>query len=200
MSEVAENLDDTSAAPVDGAVEEPTMVDDPTIAANPDDDGTVIPNATWPEDWRDKFAGDDEKLLGRLKRFAGPENVVKSWLNAEKKISSGQMRFDLPENPTDEDLASYREANGIPGDWTEYSTDLPEGVVFGDEDKAVIDAFLESAHGANMPQEYVTPALQWYHQFQEDSIAEQTGVGWGRKNKQILSRSKKSGAEITKRI
>src|SRR6185437_360505 len=41
----------------------------------------------WREDWREKFAGKDEKTLARLKRFASPENVFRSFLELEKKFS-----------------------------------------------------------------------------------------------------------------
>jgi hypothetical protein len=200
MAEAADNLDE-SAASDDGAAEGVDEQNQDQGAQGADEgkspgtigDGTNdgandnVVHATWPEDWRDRLAGNDEKLRSRLNRFTEPENVVKSWLNAEKKISSGQFRSVLPENPTDEQVAAWRAENGIPTEWTEYSSDLPDGVVWGEEDKTIIDGFLEHAHQSNIPQEHVTNALAWYNQLQEDQSAAQANSDLEQKTNNMVT-------------
>lgn len=158
----AENLDDSAADQTDD--QQTTIIDDKADDKSPD-------NVTWPDDWRKRMAGDDEKLLARAERFATPEEVWKSYLVADKKISEGVKPPELPENPTDEQLAEYREQVGIPKEWTEYNTEIGEGVVWGDDDKPMVDSFLEWSHENNVPQQYVTPALAWYNKFQQDQQA-----------------------------
>lgn len=127
--------------------------------------------ADWPEDWRGKLAGEDEKLAKRLERFKSPVDVWKSFLNAEQKISAGQMKPTLPENPSEEDMAAYRKELGVPDKPEGYLEKLPDGLVIGDGDKELANSFIEQAHAANMPPEFVGAALDWYYQRQEAEVA-----------------------------
>lgn len=127
--------------------------------------------ADWPADWRGKLAGEDEKLAKRLERFKSPVDVWKSFLSAEQKISAGQMKPTLPENPSEEDLAAYRKELGVPEKPEGYLENLPNGLVIGDGDKELANSFIEQAHAANMPPEFVGAALNWYYQREEDEIA-----------------------------
>lgn len=121
----------------------------------------------WPEDWRKEIAGDDEKLLKRLNRYGSPKAVSEALVAAQDKIASGQMAAKLGENPTDEEIKEYREANGIPENAKDYSLDMSEGLVVGDDDKEMLKGFLDSAHANNYSQDQVTKALEWYYGEQE---------------------------------
>lgn len=127
----------------------------------------------WPDDWRDKMAGDDAKLRKRLDRFQSPQDMKNSWLALEQKLSSGDVRNKLPDNATDEQIAAYRKENGIPETPQGYLENLPEGLVIGDDDKPIIDSYIEQVHGKNADPAVVATTLDWYYKLQETALEEQ---------------------------
>jgi len=167
--------DEVIDAPADAG--QPTGLDtqdtgDKSLADGGGADTPVAAPADWPEDWRAKLAGDDEKLGKRLERFKSPKDVWQSFLSAEAKISSGQMKPVLPKDATEEDIAAYRKEIGVPEKADGYLESLPNGLVIGDADKPMADSFLSAAHAANMPPEFVGAALDWYYKSQETQVAE----------------------------
>lgn len=168
---MAENLA-SSAAPSATPNQEPnTPSTPPTTAVVESSDGEEPSNVIWPEDWRKRVAGDDEKLLKKAERFASPADIFKSLTEAEKRISQGFKPVELTDKSTPEEIAEYRKQNEIPEEWTAYKADIGNGVVWGDEDKPLIDNFLEHAHASHLPQGVVTKTLAWYHQFQQNEAA-----------------------------
>lgn len=112
-----------------------------------------------PENWR-QDAVDNMRLndpdaaareLKRLERFKTPQDWLKSTYEGHQKISKGEITAGLPENPTDEQVAQYREANGIPAEATGYELDLGEGVTLSEGDKSIVDAMLPIAHASHIP-------------------------------------------------
>lgn len=128
-------------------------------------------NVVWPEDWRKRFAGDDEKLLKRAARFNTPEDIWKSFLEADKKISEGVKLPTITDKSTPEEVKAYRELMGVPEAWTDYKTDV-NGLVWGEGDKDRVDSFLEHAHKGNIPQPMVSKVLEWYGDLIEAETAE----------------------------
>jgi len=98
----------------------------------------------WPEDWRERLAGGDEKTLNKLSRYAAPEDLSKALAAAQSKISSGNLSAKLSDNPTDEELAAYRKDNGIPESIDGYDVEVPP------EQKESMDAVLTAMHEANL--------------------------------------------------
>lgn len=138
-----------------------------------DDKAPAVPQ-DWPADWREKLAAGDDKMAKRLARMGSPKALWDSYLNAEKKISSGQIKTPLPDKPTDEQLAAYRAENGIPEKPEGYEAKI-EGFVFGDADKPLIESWQKYAHGKNYTPAQFNDALSWYAAEQEamaDRIAE----------------------------
>lgn len=115
--------------------------------------------------WREKMAGDDEKFLKQLKRFGSEEDFGKAYREMEK--SKAQIKKPLPEDPSEEELAAWRKDNGIPETPEGYDIKLPEGMVLGEDDKPMIDGFLEAMHGQNAHGDTVNKALEWYFSTQE---------------------------------
>lgn len=176
-----EDLNDTSTAeqeaPQDAATdvspqEESAATGGPESLLTSPDDGAPTPG-DFPDDWRAKLAGDDEKALKRLERYKSPKDVWSALESAQKKISAGETVPKLPADATDEQVAEYRKANGIPEKADGYLDALGSGVVIGDEDKELVNSFLESAHAKNAPPEVVGAALDWYYKVQEDQAAAQ---------------------------
>lgn len=132
----------------------------------------------WPDDWREraiKAAGADEKVIERLKRMDSPGALLKSFLEADKRINSGKPAADepMPDPAKDADGAkSWRAARGIPAEASGYT--LPDDLtkVLIDEDKPVLAAFYADAHKAGIPQQFVAPMVGWYLGMQEAQATE----------------------------
>ena len=153
---------DPSPAPV--ADPSPTPVADPAPA----------PAASgWPDDWRQKYAGDDEKKLKKLERYGSPQAALDALFNAQSRISSGELKAPLAADATPEEKAAWRADNGIPAEPTGYKLDLSDGLIIGEADKPFVDEFLAVAHEGNFKQEEVTKALDWFFKKQEDVVSMQ---------------------------
>lgn len=125
------------------------------------------PAQLWRDDWRQNIAKElgmdsDEKFLKQLERFTTPAAVTKSWLSANQQIRSGELRKALSENPSEDELKAYRAENGVPESADKYDFSLPDGTVFGEEDKANLKGFAEAAYAQNMNQAQLQSVLGWY--------------------------------------
>jgi hypothetical protein len=121
----------------------------------------------WPQDWRNKLAGADDKdgkVLKQLERFASPGDLLRSYNELQAKLNSGQLKTPLPENPTPEQLATYRKDNGIPEAADKYDLTLKDGLVVGEQDKPIINNLLGIMHQHNLPQGVVSDILAAYYQ------------------------------------
>lgn len=116
----------------------------------------------FPDDWREKMAKGNDKVLNQLKRFGSPVAVAEALLATRQKLSSGEFKKGLSENPSAEELAAYRADNGIPESADKYDTNLDDGLVIGEQDKPYVESFLQAMHSANAPQGVVKQALQAY--------------------------------------
>ena len=139
------------------------------------DDGKGTP-PSWPDDWRIKMAGGDEKLAKRLERFTDPSKVTQSWLAAEQKISSGEYKKTLPENATDEQKAEWRKLQGIPEAPDKYALPKIEGMEWGEADKPLLDKFLTKMHAKDAAQGHIDGALEAYAELvKEQTVARAEG-------------------------
>lgn len=137
----------------------------------------------WPDRWREAYAlgGDgkvDPKMLKRFERYGSPKAVAEALIAAQNRISSGELKSTapFPEGGSAEDQAAWRTSQGIPAEAKGekgYKLELAQGLVMGEEDKPVIDRFLESAHKSHMPASQVNAAVNWYFQDQAKQAAEQ---------------------------
>lgn len=132
---------------------DPTVSDDvkttPGTTPEPDAAKQVeVEKGYWPDDWRTKAVSttadekEREKFLKRLERFSSPEDALKALREQDKKLSSGKLVEPLPEKPTPEQVTEWRKKQGIPTDIKEYEIKPEGGIIIGDDDKPVIDAFL----------------------------------------------------------
>ena len=126
--------------------------------------------ADWPEDWRQKLAKDDKRLLARLERMSSPLDVLNAWRGIEQRMSSGELKRTLPHNPTEDEIKAYRESNGIPEKPEDYDVNLGNGFNWGENDKELLDGFRKVAHDANIPNDMLKPILGWYAQQQQQIL------------------------------
>jgi hypothetical protein len=132
--------------------------------------GTVVETQSWPANWRQIWAGGDEKEEKRLQRFPSPDGVYKWSREMEKWKSSARLMPELPQNATPEQMAEYRKAMGVPEDPTKYYDGIKK-VTIGEEDRPIVNKFLERMHGANATTPVVEAALDAYYAIQEEQQA-----------------------------
>jgi hypothetical protein len=146
----------------------------PASAPPPASDGKPAdaPKPSWRDDWRQALAGEDEKALKRLERFSEPGDIWKSFRNLEAKMSSGEIKNNVPfpDKGSPEEQTAWRKENGIPADYTGYwgSMKFDNGLVIGEEDKSLVNAFLKDvAHAKNWTADKAKDAIAWHYANQE---------------------------------
>jgi hypothetical protein len=132
-------------------------------------------SAAWPENWREEWAGGDDKALKRLARFTDPKAVAKSYFELEKKLSSRPAIPTLPENATEEQVAEYRKAIGVPEDG-KYDNELGGGFVWSDYDKPILESFAEFAFKHNIPASEHKKSLAFIAEYQESERARRSAL------------------------
>lgn len=140
-------------------------------AANTPPAETSQPEAkqNWSDNWRQLMAegvGGDEKVLKRLDRFTSPAEVLKWALNAEKKISSGEYKKALGKDATPEEIAAWKQENGVPEKASDYLADL-DGLLIGEEDKEGVSHILERAVKAGVPKQYAHEFIKGYDEWKD---------------------------------
>jgi hypothetical protein len=144
------------------------------LSGEPDDKPVAAP-ADWPADWREKLAGDDKAFLNVLKRYTSPMTYAKAGFEAQQKIRSGEVKKPLGADASPEEIAAFRKENGIPETPDAYAIQLPDGMVPGEIDKPILDAFKGFAHNKNWTPGQLNEVVGWYYQ-QQDQIAAQQYV------------------------
>ena len=124
--------------------------------------------AYWPDEWREKLAGKDEKMLARLYRYTELPHVFQAWREAEKTITAGDhKRWAPPENADETAIANFRKDRGIPGEADAYLTDLPNGYVIGESDKPTLQKFAEIFHNRHVPADLGRDLVTQYFEAQQ---------------------------------
>lgn len=122
------------------------------------------PASKWPENWRDEVAAGDPDVRKLAERYTSPTEVAKALKAAQAKISSGQLVSKLPDNPSPQELATWRAENGIPESPDKYVPQLPNGVVLGEDDAPLVKGFQEAALNANLNPKQFNDVMNWYVQ------------------------------------
>lgn len=145
----------------------PPAGDKPLAAGGGKTDDKVETPANWPSNWREIMAGGNDKFLATLNRFDSPANVFKSWANMRQQRDTGEVVRAKPEgDPNDpvfqREMNEWRAQAGIPEKPEGYLDKVPDGLVFGENDKPLLDGFLKDMHAKDVPPAYVHEALRWY--------------------------------------
>ena len=169
---------DTPSEPVaDATIAESPATSSPATALNtePSAEPSSPEPAGMPDNWRALMAGEDDKTLKQLDRYSTPADMAKALIEAKQKIREG-LATGLPDDPTDDQVAAYREKNGIPAEASGYEIKLEDGLVIGDEDKPVLDHVLQAMHGANATPDQVNAMTNAYFAMQEQAYQDQQVV------------------------
>lgn len=159
-------------APASQATPEPAQQAPSNVLDQPAADQKQASAPAWPDDWREGYAGQDEKLLKRLSRYASPKAAFDALISAQDKISRGELKKPLSANASPEELAAYRADQGIPETPDKYDLKLSDGRVIGEADKPLIDKFLTSMHGKNATPEQVSAGIDAYYDVVEEIQAQ----------------------------
>jgi len=125
--------------------------------------------------WRDAFAGEDEKFKTSLERYSTPADLGKAFREQRATISGGNVNQGLPDGATEDDIKAFRETNGIPLEAAGYLENLPEGTVLGEDDKEIFGDFAGAMHEMNVEPAVMHKVIDWYNGFaenQQDQMAE----------------------------
>lgn len=133
-----------------------------TIAEGAKPEGAPPPPPDWPADWREKAAGEDAKYLDHLKTLGSPVDLAKSYRELQKKMDGTKRLPELPDKPTEAQVAEYRKAVGVPESPDKYDFNLGDGFVWADNDKPRLESFAKFAHDAHMPERYAKTAVAGY--------------------------------------
>jgi hypothetical protein len=144
-------------------------------ALNPGEEQSSSGPADWPDDWRDKLAGEDKDARKRLDRFKAPGDIFKSYVELETKFKqSGGKPADIPPPDGEKDpdgLKAWREERGIPADPTGYA--VPDTIKdkVTEDDKPVVEGFTASMHAKNIPPAAAAAAMEFYFETRDQQLA-----------------------------
>jgi hypothetical protein len=156
----------------------------------------------WPDDWRDKIAGEDKDFRKRLDRFGSPLDVAKSFRALEAKMSSGEVKKALPKDATPEEAAAWRKDNGIPdtpGGYVEKLA-LPNGLVLGEADKPVVTEFATAAHALGMDTGHFAGLVAKYYEIQDKKAADQADADETFHNESLNALGTEWGAHMRREV
>jgi hypothetical protein len=166
-------------APAPDPTPSPAPSPDPAPSDPPPADPEPV-KGDWPDDWRERLAGDDAAFLRQLKRYSSPTTFAKGFKEREDLIRSGKVQRDMPDPADEKAVAEWRKEQGIPDDPTGYV--LPETITkrLVDADKPMLANFTEFAHKNNLPPSFVEKGAEWYttlsEQVAEKQVADDTAA------------------------
>lgn len=165
----------TAAATTTAATE--TKADGGTILATGDaavDTTKANIPVEFPEDWREKLAGENKDDLKTLSRYTQPKALWDALKSMRTKLSAGELKAvsAFPAEGDDAAKLAWRKENGIPEKAEAYEPKV-DGLVFGDADKPMLDSFKQHAHGKNWSPAQFNEALGWYANEQQQIKARQ---------------------------
>lgn len=164
MSNEAPEAGDVVDAPVADAPasDAPAPTDAPTEAP-----ASETPSFEW-SDVRTALVGEDaamEKVVGRYRSL---DAFGKAFMAQRQKLSERAPELPtLGENPSDEEVAAYREAYGIPADVAGYEVTFGEEFDHTEADAGILDGFKASMHESNVPPAAAQAAINWYQNLVE---------------------------------
>lgn len=160
-------------SPQPAAAPAPTPVQPAPAAAPAAPAAAPAATPTWPENWAVLAAGNDDKKAQRLSRYASPQALADALIEAQDKIRSGGLKVPFPADGDDAAKQRWRAENGLPESPDKYEVQLENGMVIGENDKAMFNEFLTQAHAENLPPSAVNKVASWYFAKQEAAMAEQ---------------------------
>ncbi len=192
----ANATDDAAAAAANEALNTEDGAGGPGNAmADGDDGGGAQHAADWPEDWKDKMAGEDADFRKRLDRFASPIEVAGWGKNSEKMWKQGADPDPYPDEGSEEDQGKWRADHGLPETAAGYEK-LIEGMEIKEDMKEEAAGFFEMAHAKNWSPAQVKEAITYKHEFQAKAQQAQDDTDLEHRNETMDALRQEYGAEL----
>ena len=150
---------------------------------------------SWPDDWREQMAGEDDKALNQLKRFKSPQTLLKSYQEAQKRISEGVKPLAVNADSTPEELAAYRKQMGIPEEASGYGLKF-QNDAFNESGSEALNGWQEFAHAHNMTPEVAQQALEWYEDIQTAQEQQRSENAWNARVETEVALKQELGGEF----
>ena len=115
-------------------------------------------------DFRSLADPTDEKATKFLSRFTDGKAFLKTSLEAQDRIRSGELAKPLPKDATPEQVKEWREANGIPLEPKGYLEKLPDDIKLADDDKATFEKLGARLHALNAPPAVMHEAIKVFNE------------------------------------
>lgn len=120
-------------------------------------------------DFRAYMANGDKDAEKDLAKYADPRLIYKSLRELQTKVSKGELKAPpqaLPEGATEEQKIAWRKSNGLPDSAEAFikNLKLPDGVVLGESDKPLVEAFAKRMFESGANQGEMDRALSWYYE------------------------------------
>ena len=115
------------------------------------------------QDWRDRWAGDDEKFRKHLDIFSTEADAAKSYMELRKLNSKKREIPTLGEDATEEQVAQYRKDMGVPDSHEGYEITAE----FSDADKPLVDMYLQEMNLDHATPAEANKALNAYSRIQQ---------------------------------
>jgi hypothetical protein len=139
-----------------------------------DDPPQAVP-ATWPEDWRERLAGDDETDLKTLRRWKDPANLWKQNKSLRSRMDSGEFRRNMPEGADEEALKAWRAEVGVPETPDGYKESLPKELEIEDDDVRFLDEYFNRMHARGVSTADVQEGVAAYYDMMAQAAEEVVG-------------------------
>ena len=124
--------------------------------------------------WRDAFVPEEDEggaVAAQMERFKAPADFGNSYREAQATLSSNKQSVPLPENATEDDILAFRTTNELPLEAKDYLENLPDGLVLGEDDTEIAEAFMGALHGQFAPAKYGHALIGAYNEFKEKGQA-----------------------------
>lgn len=116
----------------------------------------------FPDNWRDMIHGNDDAMKTEAARYKTPQEMLKSLVETKKMVRAAPKDDPMPADDKPDDLKAWRERNGVPAEPTGYKVAEDVQKRLTDEDKPLMENFMQAAHKAGKPQAYIDFATSWY--------------------------------------
>ena len=165
---------------VEQAAPDQPPADQPADPTPPEDNTPANYFGSVPDSWRTDLVahagleGDEAKAFSNvLERVTDFGAFAKNYKQMQDKIRAGELSSGLPENPTDEQLAAWREANGVPQDGKGYELNLAEGVELDPDQQEIFAGVYDAAAGLNINNDQMSGIVNAYKQVEQQIIEKQ---------------------------
>ena len=117
-------------------------------------------------DLRQALAGGNESLLKQLGRYKTAESIGKAFWDNKTAAQQKQQPLSAPgEDASEEQLATWREAVGIPEEAKDYPVAWREGYEPSDADNEILEGFKGFLHERNIDPKAAQASMDWYQDF-----------------------------------